>query len=350
MQYAFARSDHRLEAADFDPTYRAAAFFGATTGNFMKHAPWLNNILQRLPDRVVRLTHPSMAAFIEQKRNTAKQVKAIKEGRNEGNRMISHPTIFHEILNSKVLPEEEKREERLSDEAQVLMMAGTITTSLVFEVATFWLIRRPDVLRRLKQELRSAIPDPAEVVTLAQLEQLTYLSAVIKETLRLTYGVAGRLARLADEPLRYVDKNTGKEWVVPPHTPIGMSNAHLHHDESIFPHSHTFSPARWLDADGKLNSKMDRYLTAFTRGSRQCLGMNLANAELYMGFSGVWRIYGSQGGVDEDGTRYEGVRFEGDVGVWELYETGRKDVDLWADSFLPLVKPGGVGIRCKILP
>ena len=350
MQYAFARSDHRLEAPDFDPTYRDAAFFGSTAGNFMKHAPWLNQVLQSLPDWLVRLSHPAMAAFIEQKRNTSKQVKEIREGHNDKNKTISHPTIFHEILNAKGLLEEDKSTIRLTDEAQVLMMAGTLTTAFVFEVATFYLIRKPEILRKVKEELRQAIPDPDEMVFLAQLEQLTYLSAVIKETLRLTYGVAGRLARLADEPLTYTDKETGKKLIVPANTPIGMSNAQLHHDESIFPDSKEYKPERWLDADGKLNLKMDKYLMSFTRGSRQCLGMPLSYAEMYLGFSKIWNVYGSKGGVTETGEKYDGVRLDGDIGVWELYKTGRKDVDLYADSFLPLVKPGGVGIRVKISP
>lgn len=355
MQYAFARSDHRLEAPDFDPTFRSAAFFGSTAGNFMKHVPWLNSVLQSLPDWLVRLSHPNMAAFIEQKRNTAKQVQEIKTGTNDKNKTISHPTIFHEILGAKQLSEEDKSAERLSDEAQVLMMAGTITSSFVFEVATFYLIRRPEILRKLKSELRQALPDPSEIVPLSQLEQLTYLNAVIKETLRLTYGVAGRLARLADEPLRYIDKETGKEWIVPPHTPIGMSNAQLHHDESIFPNSHEYKPERWLtpSSDGQtqtLNLKMDKHLLSFTRGSRQCLGMPLFYAEVYLGFSKIWNVYGSKGGVTDEGEHYEGVRFEGDVGVWELWETGRGDVELCADSFLPLVKPGSVGIRVRVSP
>ena len=269
-------------------------------------------------------------------------------GTNDKNKTISHPTIFHEILNAKQLSEEDKSTVRLTDEAQVLMMAGTLTTAFVFEVATFYLIRKPEILRRLKAELREAIPDPSEMVPLSQLEQLTYLNAIIKETLRLTYGVAGRLARLADEPLIYTDKKTGKQWVIPPQAPIGMSNAQLHHDETIFPNSREYLPERWLNPDGTLNLKMDKYLMSFTRGSRQCLGMPLSYAEMYLGFSKIWNLYGSRGGSTERGEEYEGVYFEGDIGAWELYETGRKDVDLYADSFLPLVKPGGKGIRVKV--
>ena len=68
MTYSFARCDHRLEAPDFDPSYRDASFFGSTAENFLKHAPWLNNFMQSIPDSMSRLAHPAMASFIEQKR------------------------------------------------------------------------------------------------------------------------------------------------------------------------------------------------------------------------------------------------------------------------------------------
>ena len=68
MTYSFARCDNRLEAEDFDPSYRDASFFGSTAGSFLKHAPWVNNLMQALPDSVARLLHPAMASFIAQKR------------------------------------------------------------------------------------------------------------------------------------------------------------------------------------------------------------------------------------------------------------------------------------------
>lgn len=68
MEYSFARCDHRLEAEDFEPSYRDASFFGSTAGNFLRHAPWVNALSQSLPDWLVEKCHPSLAAFISQKR------------------------------------------------------------------------------------------------------------------------------------------------------------------------------------------------------------------------------------------------------------------------------------------
>ncbi|OBT77934.1 hypothetical protein VF21_04356 [Pseudogymnoascus sp. 05NY08] len=347
MQYAFARSDHRLERPDFDCANRDGCFFGSTAANFMKHAPWLNNIFQSLPDQVTRLAHPLLAAFLAQRRHIVKQITDIKTGANTSNQHLSHATIFHEILDSK-LPEAEKSVRRLSDEAEVLVLAGTLTTAWTLDLCTFYLLRTPSALRRLKAELRAAIPDRNVPTPLVTLEQLPYLNAVIKESLRLTYGVAGRLARIPDEPLFFTDRRTGKEWVVPRGTPVGMSVAQLHHDESIFPDSHQWIPERWLNSNGELNQGLDKYLLSFTRGSRQCLGMHLGWSELYLVISSLWMRFGSVDGETEKGVLYEGVRAEGDEGVMGLYDTGMGDVVLDGDSFLPLVKKGSHGIRVQV--
>jgi len=63
-------------------------------------------------------------------------------------------TIFHEILNSK-LPPEEKAIPRLGDEASVTLAAGTLTTSWTLSVALYYLLTTPSVLQKLKAELES---------------------------------------------------------------------------------------------------------------------------------------------------------------------------------------------------
>jgi cytochrome P450 len=48
----------------------------------------------------------------------------------------------------------------------------------------------------------------------------------------------------------------------------------MHHNESIFSQSHTFSPERWTtQEDG--GKALERYLVSFSKGSRQCIGMGL---------------------------------------------------------------------------
>ncbi|KAF0327386.1 major facilitator superfamily transporter [Colletotrichum asianum] len=74
----------------------------------------------------------------------------------------------------------------------------------------------------------------------------------------------------------------GLFYVIPRGYAIGMSAVIAHHDESVYPESHAFVPERWLDENGRHRKELDRALLAFSKGSRGCLGINLAYCELYI--------------------------------------------------------------------
>ena len=82
---------------------------------------------------------------------------------------------------------------------------------------------------------------------------------------------------------------------------------------------------------------MAHYLVAFSKGTRACLGINLAYAELYISLAEIFRRFGS---VD--------VRKEWDEGFLELYETDASDTVLARDGFVPLPKATSKGIRVKV--
>jgi len=248
---------------------------------------------------------------------------------------LPHPTLFHEILQSD-LPESDKTISRLTDEAAIVVGAGTLTTSWALSVATYHLLASPRILAKLKAELRSAIPDSNASFPLPVLEKLPYLVAVVQEAIRLSYGVSSRLQRVSpDNAMLFTDAASGKQWSIPPNTPVGMTSTLIHQQESIFHDSKSFIPERWVE-----NPRLDRYLISFSKGSRQCLGINLAYAEMYMCLAAIFRRFGSGG--------EKGVREAGDEGVLELFETGLADVEIAADGFVPLPAEGSKGIRIKV--
>jgi cytochrome P450 len=259
-----------------------------------------------------------------------KQVKQVLQENSNAHKDLSHLTIFHALIDSN-LPPEEKGVERLTDEADTIIAAGQETLSLVLTYISYHLLSNPTVMRSLKEELAEAIPDVDVAPLQATLMNLPYLTGVIKEGLRLGYGLSGRLQRVPLEPLPFSAPD--REWLIPPGTPVSMTSVLMHHDESIFPNSYEFQPERWIDNPG-----LDRYLVSFSKGSRSCIGINLAYAEMYTWLAGVFRRYGS-----------EDVRFKTDEGVLELFETDRSDADMWADRFIPVVKPGSKRVRIRVL-
>lgn len=218
----------------------------------------------------------------------------------------------------------------MTDEGITVVGAGSHTVAWTLSVACYEILSSPTILQKLKTELSTIqnLNDSLAKV-LANLEKLPYLTAVIKEALRLGYGVSMRVPRIApDASLRY------KDWEIPPGTSVAMTTVLLHQDANIFPQPLEFRPERWLNDE---SSKLDRYLTSFSAGSRVCLGMNLAWAELYMT---LYFLFSRFGGAE--------VRCDGDRGVLELYETSKSDVEIKKDFFFPTVEEGSKGIRLVV--
>jgi cytochrome P450 len=264
-----------------------------------------------------------MVKEVEHIINTPKNIRDAQERK----------TIFTEILNSK-LPPEEKEAERIGQDAGLIVAAGMITTAWSLCIATYFFLADSsgDMLGRVKSELESAMPDPSILPPVPVLEKLPYFTACITECIRLNYGTSGRLQRCAPtETLIYTDGD--KKYQLPPGTPVSMTTLLLHHDESIYPDSTSFVPERWLE-----NPRLDRYMLSFARGTRQCLGINFAYAELYLFLAAIFRNYGSPS-----------CRRPGDKGILELYETDKSDVDCVADMTIPAVKVGSKGVRIRVL-
>ena len=107
------------------------------------------------------------------------------------------PTIFDNALN----PDGEKGQDKptideLSADTLLLLIAGTDTTAHTLTMATYNVLHDPNVLRNLQTELREAMPRQDMLLEYAELEKLPYLRGVIKEALRISAAVPGRLLRV----------------------------------------------------------------------------------------------------------------------------------------------------------
>ncbi|KAJ3576080.1 hypothetical protein NPX13_g3817 [Xylaria arbuscula] len=219
-------------------------------------------LLNPIPSEVLLWLYPrgqAFATFQEKAQNNIR--KALRS--NSLNEKYTE-SLFHHVANSD-MPASEKSEERLAKEAQLLLGGGTVTSARVISCAAYYILTRPDVEKLLADELRQPMAQwPTRVPTWAQLERLSYLQAVIKEALRVDFGVMTRLPRISpDVPLQY------KEYTIPAGVPVGMSSYFMHTDPDVFPEPFNFAPERWL---GAINPQMNRNFVPFSRGSRTCLG------------------------------------------------------------------------------
>ena len=107
-------------------------------------------------------------------------------------------TIFHRLMD----PEAHKDKQvpsagSLYEETQALMFGGVDTAGNTLMVGSFHLLKEPAKLQKLKAELSATWPSlQGAEPKLKDLEDLTYLNAVIKESLRLSSGVTSGLLRV----------------------------------------------------------------------------------------------------------------------------------------------------------
>lgn len=300
---------------------------GRASAAIVRSFPLIGKIVRSMPLSIALVAAPPIGFMKSWMQRVGIQVRKIKSS-PETMAQIKTPnrrkdTIFAQILSTD-LPPEELSDQRLIDEGVLIATAGSETTAWAITITTYHIMSNPSVRDRLRKELLSApIATGNPVSSWTDLEKLPYLSAVLKEGLRMAGGMLSRLPRISQQPITY------QGHVIPAGTPIAMTPHLVLIDDHIFPSPRKFDPERWLDADalaaGKTTSKLDKYIVAFGKGSRNCIGIHLAWAQMYMC---VAAIVG----------RYD----------LELWQTGEEDVTPSRDLFTAGVGMDSKGIRVVV--
>ncbi|KAF2686311.1 cytochrome P450 [Lentithecium fluviatile CBS 122367] len=312
-----------LDDADFSPDWFDCIVNMVKSLPLFTGFPWIIHIVSFIPMSILLRLLPAGKTFSDFRKfslSCIQEAIRVKEDNDrKGIKTDDRGSIFLHLANSD-MPASERSPERLVKEAQVLLAGGTATTSHSLGYAAFQVLYRPQLREALKEELTKPMADwPRHVPTWAELEKLPLLTAVIKESLRLAYGVMHRLPRVSpDVALQY------GEYTIPPGVPVGMSTYFMHTDPEAFPDPFAFKPERWL---GKLTPAMLRNYVPFARGSRNCLGQNLGQAELYLALAVLFRPGGPK---------------------LELFETDETDVTRVHDFIISLPKVESKGIRATV--
>lgn len=304
-------------------TWKLVNTGGRASAGIVRSFPLIGAIVRSMPLSVAIKLVPPVGFMKSWMQRVGVQVKKIKNDPETMERIMTEKrrkdTIFAQILSSD-LPEHELSDQRLIDEGVLIATAGSETTAWAITITTYWLMKSPDVLAKLRQELSTVeIPAGDPVAPWTSLEQLPYLTAVIKEGVRMAGGMLSRLPRIYDKPIQY------KEWVIPAGTPVAMTPHLVLIDPEIFPEPRKFRPERWIDdktQKGSTSSRLDKYIVAFGKGSRNCIGIHLAYAQLYMCVAAVVQRYNL-----------------------EMYQTDDSDATPTRDLFTAGVKLDSQGIR-----
>jgi len=200
--------------------------------------------------------------------------RVIKERRESGEDLASKPDLLSYMLAGV----DKTTGERLDDlniRYQVLtfLIAGHETTSGLLSFAMHFLLNNPDVLARASAEVDRVLgPDGAALPTFTQVNQLAYVSQVLKESLRMwptapTFAVSP-----------YKDTLIGGRYEMKRQYHIVVLTPMLHRDATVWgAQAEVFNPDHFSrEAEG---ARPANAYKPFGNGQRACIGRQFAMQE-----------------------------------------------------------------------
>ncbi|KAI1193053.1 cytochrome P450 [Nemania serpens] len=274
-EYIVGRLYNELDLEDFGVGLSLASQGAGPFWRITKHVRWFGPAMRALPvSWAMKAADEGTKAFLrylQQSEQDTRDTLAAASSAAPQDKFTN--TMVHEIVRSD-LPPAEKTFDRVFEEVATVTGAAFETTANTLRLILFHIYTNEKIIQTLRKEIASLSTDPSKSIALKDLEQLPYLTAVLMEGLRLSPAIATRAARITDKDLFY------QSWRIPAGTPVGMTTMLMHIDEKIFPEPMRFDPDRWMDATARRVA--GKKFAPFSRGTRICLGMHLAWAEMYL--------------------------------------------------------------------
>ncbi|KAK0509985.1 hypothetical protein JMJ35_007379 [Cladonia borealis] len=254
--------------------------------HLMTYFPLLTSLAQNLPAAIARRILPG---YVEFREDCAHWIEKIVERRSKGVYTDSNGrTVMFDLLLEDNLKKGHHRLnlEELIDEALIFLTAGTDTTSYGLSAATFYVLHTPAVLQKLQEELYSVPRGEGGRIEWRYVQNLPYMAAIVKESLRLATPAIGVLPRVVPASGAHVQGQ-----FIPGGTVILTTLISIHHNNKLFLSPERFIPERWLGEKGK---ELEKWFVPFSKGPRQCVGLNLAYMELYLTLANIFGRFDMQ--------------------------------------------------------
>ncbi|KAK8860003.1 cytochrome P450 [Apiospora arundinis] len=274
-EVGFSKDFNMLKSGDEHPAIVALHDSLAVLSIVGSSMPWLLGMLTRIPG-----ASGSYQKFVtwcgvelQARRTVYKQEKATKGDDHDPTDVISW-LLKAEDEGDIGAP---KTDCSWQEEARLLVVAGSDTTSTVLTNTLYFLAKYPEVYQKLQGEVDAALKaagggDEASI-THEKIKDVSYLDWLVQETLRLKPAVPSGVTRLTPPEGLQID-----EVRVPGDTIVVVPMHSIQRDPRYWggaADANTYRPERWADLSTEKAAWM-----AFNRGSSACPGKNLAFMEL----------------------------------------------------------------------
>ncbi|XP_068635598.1 flavonoid 3',5'-hydroxylase CYP75B138-like [Aristolochia californica] len=166
-----------------------------------------------------------------------------------------------------------------------LIMAGIDTTAYAMEWAMAEVMEKPDIMKKAREELDQVVGVDNSVEE-SHLPRLTFLHAVLKETLRLRPVVPLMLPRTPSQP------STLGGYTIPMGSRIFVNMWAIQRDPQAWENPLEFRPERFLTGDGKWDFTGNNFhFFPFGSGRRICPGASLADGMLLYSLASLLHLF-----------------------------------------------------------
>lgn len=175
-------------------------------------------------------------------------------------------TVFdHLLISSEYNPDITK--DYLIDEMIILIAGAEHTTKITISCVLHFLGKLPHIQKRVQDEIDYIFENENSCCISKNLQKMTYLECVIKETMRI-FPAVPIISRTAEHEFQLDDKR------IPKNSFCFISIYNIHHDPRIFANSEIFDP----DRHTKENSSNRHHFSfiPFSKGIRMCIGNNFS--------------------------------------------------------------------------
>ena len=184
-------------------------------------------------------------------------------------------------------------ESELWGESNLMIIAGSDTTSTAMAGSFFYLTHNASALARVTEEIRSAFSSLDEIVQGSKLASCSFLHACIDESMRMSPPVGGGLPRCVLPGGITVD-----DEFLPAGVDVLVPHYAIHHNAAYYPKPFSYTPERWLpNAAGTPTELVEHNALAqsafcpFSIGPRGCIGKGLAYVELMTTLARVFWLF-----------------------------------------------------------
>ncbi|KAH9931026.1 cytochrome P450 [Amylocystis lapponica] len=266
-------------------SYRLNSFY--REGNH----PFVQAMVDFLVESGQRAFRPALVNSL-MRGNNEKYTQDIKIMADLANEIIAerraNPSDKDDLLNKMLLGKDPKTGKSLPDDnirnnLLTFLVAGHETTSSTLCFAFYYIVKKPEVMRKVREEVDEVLGDQA--IQLNDLSKLHYVTACIREALRLHPAASMRSVDASEDTIIGGGKyRIPKGWTVLINTIRSMQDPLVWGEDAA-----EFNPDRMLD--GKFEAVPANAWQPFGYGMRACIGRAVALQEMIIAVACVFQKF-----------------------------------------------------------